>query len=91
MKGSCVLRQPSARWWGAPLLSRSEAAAGWALLGTLPAEVVKTYQPYWALASHLLQRMGRADEASSAYSRVIGLCEDAAMRDREVAAKASRT
>jgi predicted RNA polymerase sigma factor len=68
-----------------------EAAAGWALLETLPAEAVKTYQPYWALASHLLQRMGRADEASSAYSRVIGLCEDAAMRDREVAAKASRT
>lgn len=56
------------------------AAAGWALLETLPPEAVKTYQPYWALAAHLLQRMGRTGEAANAYSRAIGLCEDAAMR-----------
>ena len=58
-----------------------EAAAGWALLEELPAEAVKGYQPYWALAAHLLQRLGRADEASNAFSRAIGLCEDAAMRE----------
>jgi predicted RNA polymerase sigma factor len=56
------------------------AAAGWALLEELPAEAVKAYQPYWALAAHLLQRLGRADEASNAFTRAIGLCEDAAMR-----------
>jgi predicted RNA polymerase sigma factor len=70
-----------------------EAAAGWVLLETLPAEAVMTYQPYWALAAHLLQRMGRADEASNAYGRAIGLCEDAAMREflsRRAAAEASR-
>jgi RNA polymerase sigma-70 factor (ECF subfamily) len=32
------------------------AAAGWALLEALPAEAIKTYQPYWALAAHLLRR-----------------------------------
>ncbi len=56
-------------------------AAGWALLEVLPAEAIKTYQPYWALAAHLLQRMARADEAASAYSRAIGLCEDDAARE----------
>jgi predicted RNA polymerase sigma factor len=57
------------------------AAAGWALLEALPAEAIKTYQPYWALAAHLLSRMGRGDEAASAYNRAIGLCEDAAARE----------
>jgi RNA polymerase sigma-70 factor (ECF subfamily) len=56
-------------------------AAGWALLEALPAEAIKTYQPYWALAAHLLSRMGRGDEAASAYNRAIGLCEDAAARE----------
>lgn len=83
MKGSCGSRRRSARSSGAPRPAIAEvrgAAAGWALLETLPAEAVKTYQPYWALAAHLLQRMGRVGEAANAYSRAIGLCEDAAMR-----------
>ena len=53
-------------------------AAGWALLETIPAEAVQSYQPYWALTAHLLKRMGRP--AESAYSRAIGLCEEPAMR-----------
>lgn len=57
------------------------AAAGWALLEALPAEATETYQPYWALAAHLLRRMARGDEAASAYSRAIGLSEDAAARE----------
>jgi len=56
------------------------AAAGWALLAALPAESVAAYQPYWALAAHLLARLGRQDEARVAYGRAIGLCEDPAMR-----------
>jgi predicted RNA polymerase sigma factor len=55
--------------------------AGWALLEAIPVEAVKSYQPYWALAAHLLKRMQRSEEASIAYSRAIGLCEDPAMRE----------
>jgi RNA polymerase sigma-70 factor (ECF subfamily) len=54
------------------------ATAGWALLEAIPAEAVASYQPYWALAAHLLRRLGQP--ASAAYERAIGLCEDPAMR-----------
>jgi RNA polymerase sigma-70 factor (ECF subfamily) len=57
------------------------AETGWALLQGVPAEAVASYQPYWALAAHLLKRLGRAEEAAEAYSRAIGLCEDSAMRE----------
>ena len=55
--------------------------AGWALLEAIPAEVVASYQPYWALAAHLLTRMQRMQEAQAARDRAIGLCEDPTMRD----------
>src|SRR6266852_1587729 len=64
----------------AAIAEARDAATGWALLQAIPAEAVLSYQPYWALAAHLLQRLGRADEAAAAYSRAIGLCEDSAMR-----------
>lgn len=57
-----------------------DASTAWALLQALPPEAVATYQPYWALAAHLLQRLQRHEEAAAAYSRAIGLCEDPAMR-----------
>jgi RNA polymerase sigma-70 factor (ECF subfamily) len=57
------------------------ADVGWALLEEIPADAVRSYQPYWAAAAHLLKRLGRSDEAAAAYSRAIGLCEDAAMRE----------
>jgi RNA polymerase sigma-70 factor (ECF subfamily) len=57
------------------------AEAGWALLGAIPPAAVASYQPYWALAGHLLDRMRRPEEAAAAYERAIGLCEDPAMRD----------
>ena len=57
------------------------AATGWALLDAIPAEAVRSYQPYWALAAHLLKRLQRSDEAADAYRRAIGLCEDPAMRE----------
>ena len=58
-----------------------DAATAWALLEELPREQVRSYQPYWALAAHLLSRLGRLREASDAYARAIGLCDDPAMRD----------
>jgi predicted RNA polymerase sigma factor len=57
------------------------ADVGWGLLEEVPADAVRSYQPYWALTAHLLKRLGRSDEAAAAYSRAIGLCEDAAMRE----------
>ncbi|HLI19180.1 MAG TPA: DUF6596 domain-containing protein [Rhodanobacteraceae bacterium] len=33
--------------------------AGWSLLQRIPADAVADYQPYWALAAHLLGRMDR--------------------------------
>jgi predicted RNA polymerase sigma factor len=56
------------------------AEAGWRWLQAIPRESVAAYQPYWALAAHLLARMGRASEADDAYERAIGLCDDDAMR-----------
>jgi len=57
------------------------AATGWALLEIIPGEAIKSYQPYWALAAHLLKRIHRLEEARTAYDRAIGLCEDSAMRE----------
>jgi predicted RNA polymerase sigma factor len=56
------------------------AESGLLLLQELPADVVRSYQPYWALTAHLLAKLGRADKARDAYERAIGLCDDAAMR-----------
>jgi len=57
-----------------------DAASGWALLEEIPSDAVTSYQPYWALAAHLLRRMQRP-EAADAYTRAIGLCDDPAMRE----------
>ena len=65
----------------AAIAEARDAATGWALLQEIPAEAINTYQPYWALAAHLLRRRGQSDEAAEAYSRAIGLCEDQAMRE----------
>lgn len=54
---------------------------GLAQLNALPIEAVKNYQPYWALKAHLLKQLGFTSEAQQAYSRAIGLTEDAAIRD----------
>lgn len=42
---------------------------------------ITTYQPYWAVRGHLLQRLGRRHEAEHAFDRAIGLCGDDAVRD----------
>ena len=58
---------------------------GLALLGETPADTASRYQPYWALAAHLLTRLGRPAEAAGAYDRAIGLSQDPATRDYLVA------
>src|ERR1700722_7409086 len=57
------------------------AGVGWALLNEIPADAVRSYQPYWAATAHILKRLGRSDEAAADSRRAIGLCEDAAMRE----------
>lgn len=58
-----------------------DAVKAWALLDAIPSEAVERYQPYWALAAHLLTRLERRGEAAAAYDRAIGLCEDPATRE----------
>lgn len=53
---------------------------GMALLEAIPPAKMDGYQPYWALAAHLHGRMGNLEEARTAYSRAIGLCEDRSVR-----------
>ena len=65
------------------------AALAWSMLESIRVESVTTYQPYWALAAHLLMTLGRNDEARAAYSRAIGLCENPAMRKYLVSKAAS--
>jgi predicted RNA polymerase sigma factor len=56
------------------------AEAGLAVLDGIDPAVVATYQPYWAVRAHLLQRLRRGQEASDAFERAIGLAEDPAVR-----------
>ncbi len=54
--------------------------AGLALLDEIDADTISTYQPYWAVRAHLLQRGGKTPEALDAFDRAIGLTEDPAVR-----------
>ncbi|MEH2167268.1 MAG: DUF6596 domain-containing protein [Nostoc sp.] len=54
---------------------------GLALLTTLPLELVRSYQPYWALSAYLFKRLGQESQAKEAYARAIGLAEDPAIRE----------
>lgn len=70
-----------ARLGQAAVLAEARGPAdAWALLQDIPREASANYQPYWALAAHLLKRLGRFEEARTAYDRAIGLCTDPAMR-----------
>ena len=58
-----------------------DAETAWSLLQTIPAEAVASYQPYWALAAHLLKCMGQMTQSADAYRRAFGLSEDPALRE----------
>lgn len=66
--------------YAAALAEASGSEQGLAVLDAVDRDVVTAYQPYWAVRAHLLQRLGRTDEASDAYDRAIGLAEDPAIR-----------
>ena len=57
------------------------AEAGFVVLEAIDPDAASGYQPYWAVRAHLLQRLGRAREASDAYDRAIGLAEDPTVRE----------
>jgi predicted RNA polymerase sigma factor len=54
---------------------------GLAVLDAIAADDVSSYQPYWAVRAHLLQRLGKTTEALDSYDRAIGLAEDPAVRE----------
>jgi predicted RNA polymerase sigma factor len=54
--------------------------AGLAVLQEIDQSAVSTYQPYWAVRAHLLQRLGKTFEAADSFDRAIGLAEDPAVR-----------
>ncbi len=54
--------------------------AGLAVLDGIDPDDVSTYQTYWAVRAHLLQRLRKTSEAVDAFDRAIGLTEDPAVR-----------
>jgi RNA polymerase sigma-70 factor (ECF subfamily) len=64
----------------AALAEAHGAEAALAALDALDAAAIAQYQPYWALRAHVMGRLGRASDAADAYTRAIGLSEDAATR-----------
>ncbi len=69
------------------LVSRAAAFAeafgperGLALLTELPEAEIASYQPFWALRAHLMQRLGLEAKARLAFDRAIGLADDPAVR-----------
>jgi predicted RNA polymerase sigma factor len=66
--------------YAAAVAEAKGAEAGLAILEAIDPEDVSTYQPYWAVRAHLLQRVGRRQQASEAFDRAIGLSEDPAVK-----------
>jgi|KBSSwiStaDraftv2_1062776.scaffolds.fasta_scaffold25506_8 predicted RNA polymerase sigma factor len=55
------------------------AAMALALLDDIDAQAA-SYQPYWAVRAHLLQRLARIGEAEAAFDRAVHLATDPAVR-----------
>ena len=66
--------------YAAALAEARGLEAGLAVLDALDPDDVSTYQAYWAVRAHLLQRLGKTSEAADAFDRAIGLAEDPAVR-----------
>ncbi|HEY0680903.1 MAG TPA: DUF6596 domain-containing protein [Steroidobacter sp.] len=54
--------------------------AGLMLLDEIAAET-SSYQPYWAVRAHLMQQLGRVEDAAEAFDRAIELSGDVAVRN----------
>ena len=66
--------------YAAAVAEANGAEAGLAALDGIDPDDISTYQPYWAVRAHLLQRLGKTPEALEAFDRAIGLTEDPAVR-----------
>ncbi len=66
--------------YAAAVAEASGPEAGLAVLDGIDLDAVSSYQPYWAVRAHLLQRLGKTSEAGDAFDRAIGLAEDPAVR-----------
>jgi RNA polymerase sigma-70 factor (ECF subfamily) len=66
--------------YAAAVAEAKGAEAGLAALDVIDQGEISSYQPYWAVRAHLLQRLGKTSEASDAFDRAIGLTEDPAVR-----------
>jgi RNA polymerase sigma-70 factor, ECF subfamily len=64
----------------AALANVQGAAAGLAVLDTLTAPRLTSYQPYWALRAHLLRQLGDRDAAKQAYLTAAALTQDESVR-----------
>jgi predicted RNA polymerase sigma factor len=62
-------------------LSKTEGPErGLDLLDAIKSAAPEDYQPYWSSRAHLLECLGRLDEARDAYARAMGLTEDDGVR-----------
>jgi predicted RNA polymerase sigma factor len=66
--------------YAAAVAEAEGARAGLTELDGIAPDDISTYQPYWAVRAHLLQRLGKTLEAVDAFDRAIGLAEDPAVR-----------
>ena len=64
----------------AVLLDAGEAAKALEALETLPAERIRTYQPYWVAKTRAFGAAGRREEAANALARALELTQDSAVR-----------
>lgn len=62
-------------------LSKTEGPArGLERLDALESSAADDYQPYWSARAHLLEQLGRLDDARDAYERAAGLAEEEGVR-----------
>ena len=62
-------------------LSKTQGPAlGLERLDAIESTATHDYQPYWSARAHLLERIGRRDDARNAYDRAIGLAEEDGVR-----------
>lgn len=62
-------------------LARTEGPArGLERLDAIGSSSACDYQPYWCARAHLLERIGRLDDARDAYDRALGLAEEEGVR-----------
>jgi RNA polymerase sigma-70 factor (ECF subfamily) len=65
----------------AVLLESDGAVAALAVLDALPAATIASYQPYWAVRAHALERGGHTEASAHARRIAIGLTVDPAVRE----------